>query len=275
MQDTREDGLFSITYPSGEVLAIPSFSLHFYTSLREYYAHTGDSELIREAHAKLASVMEVFARNCEGGLLKKFGGKECWNFYDWSDGLSGSLGRAEKEVPDLVGNCLLIKALENFRYLCRVIGADFAYEELEATLRVRVREAFFDEERRLFAHTENGGVYTALGNALAILCGLCSREETLRICQAIRQGEVSECSLSMKPFVYDALLQVDEGYKEDVLAEIRACYGRMLEAGATSAWETAKGAEDFDRAGSLCHGWSSIPVYYYHALGMCGVEQKA
>jgi hypothetical protein len=79
----------------------------------------------------------------------------------------------------------------------------------------------------------------------------------------------------MKPFVYDALLQVDVGYKEDVLAEIRACYGKMLEAGATSAWETAKGAEDFDRAGSLCHGWSSIPVYYYHTLAMCNVEQKA
>ena len=270
LQDTREDGLFSITYPSGEALAIPSFSLHLYTSLREYYAHTGDGGLIREAYPKLSSVMEVFVRHCEDGLFKKFGNRECWNFYDWSDNLSGTLGRSEQEIPDLVGNCLLIKALENFRYLSEMIGAEFAYGELEKTLRMRVRATFFDAEEGLFVHTEGGTAYTALGNALAILCGLCDREEARRICRAIRQGEVSACSLSMKPFVYDALLLVDAAYKEDILNEIRACYGRMLDAGATSAWETAKGAEDFDRAGSLCHGWSSIPVYYYHTLGMCG-----
>lgn len=27
-------------------------------------------------------------------------------------------------------------------------------------------------------------------------------------------------------------------------------------------WETELGAADFGGAGSLCHGWSAIPVYY-------------
>ena len=27
-------------------------------------------------------------------------------------------------------------------------------------------------------------------------------------------------------------------------------------------WETQSGADDLDLAGSLCHGWSSLPVYY-------------
>ena len=39
-----------------------------------------------------------------------------------------------------------------------------------------------------------------------------------------------------------------------------------LDAGATSVWETEKGEADFNRAGSLCHGWSAMPVYYYHVL---------
>ena len=48
----------------------------------------------------------------------------------------------------------------------------------------------------------------------------------------------------------------------------------MLYHGATSFWETIKGADDFDKAGSLCHGWSAIPVYFYYAyiLGIKPIE---
>jgi hypothetical protein len=48
----------------------------------------------------------------------------------------------------------------------------------------------------------------------------------------------------------------------------------MLFAGATSFWETGRGGDDFDRAGSLCHGWSALPVYYYQAwvLGVHPLE---
>ena len=81
-------------------------------------------------------------------------------------------------------------------------------------------------------------------------------------------GEAVECTLSMKCFLYDALLKTDEKYKNFVLSEIRKNYEYMLNAGATSAWETIKGAEDFGGAGSLCHGWSAIPIYYYHKFGM-------
>ena len=38
----------------------------------------------------------------------------------------------------------------------------------------------------------------------------------------------------------------------------------MLFAGATSFWETDAGAWDFERAGSLCHGWSAVPIYLYY-----------
>ena len=40
----------------------------------------------------------------------------------------------------------------------------------------------------------------------------------------------------------------------------------MLKAGSTTVWETELGEEDFSGAGSLCHGWSAMPIYYYHTL---------
>lgn len=268
INDTRPDGLFSITYPNGGKLAIPSFSLHFYTSLREYYEHTGDKEMLKQAFPKIISVMDVFVANCENGLLKRFDGDDRWNFYDWSDNLSGTLGQGEATAPDLVCNGLFIRALTNLKFICNVIGEEFKYGDVLKNAIDRTREAFFEPESGLFTHIKGEKIYTALGNALAITNGLCSDDEAKVICKAIQSRKASECSLSIKPFVYDALLSTDENYKEDIVAEIREYYGKMLDEGATSAWETKNGASDFGNAGSLCHGWSSIPVYYFNKFGM-------
>ncbi len=116
--------------------------------------------------------------------------------------------------------------------------------------------------------TETGEEYTELGNALAVLSGVATKEEGIKIAEKISGDELIECSLSMKPFKYDVLLYVDkEKYTDRVLHEIRKNYKKMLDAGATATWETIDGAVAFDNAGSLCHGWTAIPVYYYHKLG--------
>ena len=47
----------------------------------------------------------------------------------------------------------------------------------------------------------------------------------------------------------------------------------MLYAGATSFWETTNGASDFGFAGSLCHGWSAVPIYIFWRY-MLGVYPK-
>ena len=40
----------------------------------------------------------------------------------------------------------------------------------------------------------------------------------------------------------------------------------MVELGLGTVWETEQGEADFHNAGSLCHGWSALPIYYYHIL---------
>ena len=45
-------------------------------------------------------------------------------------------------------------------------------------------------------------------------------------------------------------------------------YKYMLDHDATSFWETIGGEKDFGGAGSLCHGWSAMPIYYFHLLGL-------
>ena len=267
-QDTREaSNLLSICYPAGSPLAIPSFSLHYFREVWEYFENTGDKELLDEAFTKLLSIIKVFADNKKDGLVCRFGGNENWNFYDWTDYVSASPRFAEEPVPDAIINLLYIDALDNLKKICKAIEKPFPYENESDSIRQLTKERFYNAERGLLFF-KDGDDYTDLANSLAIVTDTVKGDEAVKICEKMIAGEAVECTLSMKCFLYDALLKTDEKYKDFVLSEIRKNYKFMLDSGATSAWETIKGAEDFAGAGSLCHGWSAIPIYYYHKLGM-------
>lgn len=260
-KDRREDGLLSICSPCGMDLTIPSFSLYYFMAVREYLDFTGDTSLIREIYPKLLSIMGAFMKNRRDGLVVRFGASNHWNFYDWSRYLEGRLMGVDEEIPDLVLNCLFITALENLRAVARKADLPFDYDDVLEETRRCTRETFYEEGEGAYALTQGGAEFTALGNALAIRAGVA--EYPHRLCEKLAGGEFTECSLSMKCFQYDALLMTDrEKWRPWVLSEIRRDYGVMLDAGATSVWETIEGAPAFDNAGSLCHGWSAVPILY-------------
>ena len=120
----------------------------------------------------------------------------------------------------------------------------------------------------LFLNSLSGEKTSELVNSLAILCGAAQGKRAKRICDILtKERLLTPISLSMSCFKYDALLKVDScRFKDFVLEDIESKYKRMLDAGATSFWETEKGEQDFDNAGSLCHGWSAMPAYYLSIL---------
>ena len=157
---------------------------------------------------------------------------------------------------------MFVLALQNLREIDKKLGKSFAYETLLEESKQYTKEAFYNSEIGLYSMTIEGNEYTVLGNSLAIIAGLTTQAENQYICEKIANGELSDCSLSMKIFKYDALLTTDkEKWRGHVRNEIRREYGKMIEQGDT-VWETIAGASDFDNAGSLCHGWSAIPILY-------------
>ena len=115
--------------------------------------------------------------------------------------------------------------------------------------------------------TLDGGEFVELINALAVRFDIVSGKEAESICERLAGNELVSCSLRMKTFTYDALLKVNkEKYKGYILSQIRRDYGIMLDNGATATWETLDGASAFDHAGSLCHGWTALPIYYFNKL---------
>ncbi len=259
-KDNRRDNLLSICFPCGIDLTIPSFSLYYVISLYEYLVHSGDKELIFAVNSKVRSVLDVFVSNIENALQMNFEGSGYWNFFDWSDGLDGALFSSEKKKTDVTLSLLTVIALKAYREICKITKLDFPYDSIVNDLSCAIKEKLYDKESGLILL---GGKALELPNALLVLSGILEKAEEEKICQKLLSGALGECSLSMKCFVYDALLKSGgEGAKEYIISKIRANYEKMVETG--TVWETANGASDFGGAGSLCHGWSAIPVYYYN-----------
>jgi hypothetical protein len=113
-----------------------------------------------------------------------------------------------------------------------------------------------------------------LTNSLCLLCGAAEGYDKSHILRIMTSNGADNCgyvtipnTLSMNSFRFDALLAHDpKKYAPVILAELDRDYGYMLERGATSFWETIEGEEAFKGAGSLCHGWSALPIYYYSIL---------
>lgn len=275
-QDNSQDGMLSICYPAGTDLTIPSFGLHFFTQVKEYGEYSGDWEFVKEIFPKLESVLRVYLdkQKKDGGLISKFEGARYWNFYEWADGLANTPWMAGQnsltacEERDLVLNCLLSLALQNMAYICEKLGKENGFLQQAKCLNERIYKEFYRKDTGAFALCATGEEYTELGNALAVLCGVANEEQSRFICEKLTADSGwTKITLSMKCFKYDALLKTDtEKYRAYILEDIKSVYNKMLASGATSVWETEKGESDFDGAGSLCHGWSAMPVYYLQIL---------
>ena len=296
-QDRRKDGFLSICTPSGTDLVIPSFCLHWYQAVLEYTLYSKDLTLAQEIWDKLCGLLHIFYRyfDAERGLLPIIPGAQYWNFYEWS----GSFLMGNDQLPgsvDLILNCLFLRAIDIMTELAKMADLPFDLSEVAEPLRQQIRNTFRRHDGLYYTDTEKTHI-SQLGCALAVLAGVADAADAKVICQVLAGEDpgfpvkmipidfcdltkvsdripagddtpwVTPASFSMSAFVYDALLQVDrDRYKNFVLTDIDSRCGYMLDKGATTFWETMGGWRSFENAGSLCHGWSAMAVYYYHEL---------
>lgn len=255
----REDGLLSLCFPAGTDLPIPFFSLVYLMQLQDYLVHTKDRELVLELKPVVDTIAKTFQSHMDdNGLIPNFPAP-CWNFYEWAE---GSDNAAELQADTKAGRTKKYDLILNCMYVYFTMLYEEVYGEVlgdrEACKRA-IQDTFYVPEKGLYKLSTIGELYSQLGNSFAILIGLGDEKLAERI---TTEDSLIEVTLSMHTFYYDALLLFGDTYKSFILQDIKEKYGHMLQEGATTFWETAKGWRDFGNAGSLCHGWSAVPVYY-------------
>lgn len=271
----KENGLLELCAPAQIDITIPAFSLCFITAVREYLEHIKDGASVIELLPVIENILAFFrTRMDHSGLIPFIGDEGIWNFYEWREGLDGAMyyggGCDLVRKYDAPINAFMSIALSDTEWIYKTLGfsdkADLCQKECE---RIKTAlEAFWNEERGLYASyiTENGlSNYAELTQYLMICAGAAGEERGRDIADRCIQndGSLIPVTLSSALFEFQALLSFKERYQKYLQNDIEEKWGGMLLKGATSFWETADGADAFDYAGSLCHGWSAAPLYYY------------
>ena len=257
--------------PSTLKLSIPVFSFIWTSAARELYLYSGKRDLFDRNVEMIRDMTEdVFSRRDPAtGLYHTGTGKKRWNFYEWSAGLDNWGREAAPGEYHAAYNLYLIEMLDNCAALTDGSEAE-RYAERADALRKAVHRNFWDAEKNAYATVLDNGVfgphyhdhiqYLALRNKVVP-----DAEIQEKLTATLFAGTLIPATLSALPYLVDAVMPLSPEARTYAADLIRRTYGAMVEKGATTLWETAKGADDFGKAGSLCHGWSSLPVYYQGA----------
>jgi hypothetical protein len=225
------------------------------------------------------------ARNIEGlrqfinqdGLVEIDG----WNMFDWAPMDAPTNGI----VTHL--NCLAVLGLRDAAELARLNGAavDGArrqapeWNKLADGIARAVNRHLWDAKRNAYidcirAGGERSPVLSQQTHTAAYISGVATGTRATR-CRAIiakaPRGFVPAGSAFFMFFVLEGLVR--EGRFKTLVDTIRSYWGRQVEAGATTTWETyIPGAARVTR--SHCHGWSAAPTYFLssYVLGIQPAE---
>lgn len=172
---------------------------------------------------------------------------------------------------------LLWKALETMTTCAKLLGentAYAAYAEKSATLRNRIKQTFWSDEKKAYLHAIEDGLMneqvTKFPNMFAILYGLADEAERREIMQSVMLNPAIDPITTPYMRFYELEALCMTGNRDTVMKEMRDYWGGMLREGATSFWEkyvpTETGTQHLAMYGrpygkSLCHAWGASPIY--------------
>lgn len=273
-ESLRPDGILELCSPARVSITIPAFSAMFLTQVYEFCIYSGETDVAREVLPALCRIGDEFiSRTDPQGLLKAFEGGEYWNFYEWQSGLDGGGGAPGEWVfhgPLMAFASIGLLSLGKTLELLGLDGEKYisAHKKLNAAL----NGCFWNAERGAYASYAdgNGGLYhyAELTNALCVCSGAATGDRRASVLFSLSEDMLIPVTLSHSIFKYEALMSDASRYARYVFSDIADKWGSMLYRGATTFFETIEGAPAFDNAGSLCHGWSAIPIYFYHRYAL-------
>ena len=265
----KEDGFLEMCPPGRMEVNIPSFSCAYVREVLEYIQYSGDDAFAKEMLPIMQVIVETLRANIdETGILKQIDGQ--WNFYEWQPGLDGEDAR-KKLRYDCLLNAFAADAFDCYAAMAEIAGQlDVAedYRKLSCGLKETTHKAFWREDLGGYVtHLDENKLTHDLTQAMMLYIEATPEDKKERVAELIKSETLIPCTLSMTIFAYEGLLKVSYDNHEYINGHIKTVWSKMIRSNTDTFWETALGADDFDYAGSLCHGWAAVPIYIWGKYG--------
>ena len=256
---------FSLSAPGRfQSRTIPIFTLIWITELLEYQLFSGKGNLFAKWQKLVDTLLDIALENKVPGNEEFYHpGDEphIWNFCEWNDRLCDV-----REQPSSTYNVYLYEALTAAAKLHDFAGNSGRSAELCAVaerLGKALKEYFWSNDLKVFMLTQNDGSLKEYEHVQAIfLANKLAEEHKNELIESIVSCRLNGISFSGLPYFVKALRRSGKEGRAYLYDYLDKLLTPMLLSGATSLWETADGSTAFNRAGSLCHAWSSVMPYY-------------
>lgn len=250
---------------------ILDYSLFWFTALDDYLLFTGDADYLAQLYPRMQTLMDYCQKQVrpDGFLYDKPGD---WVFIDWAPAPMSKNGGAASFVQILFAKALRVMASAARR--AGDLPAAERYQNQAEALRKRIREVYWNPKRGGLMHflKPNGTVseFNRYANLFALFDGYFTPEEARQVARQVllNPAVMPIHTPYMRFYELEALCTI--GRHREVLRDLRAYWGGMLELGATTFWElynpNERGNEHLAMYGrpygrSLCHAWGAGPVY--------------
>jgi alpha-L-rhamnosidase len=247
------EGLTQSRYPSRLVQVIPSWSLHWITTAKDYVQCSGDVGIVHELLPGFRAVLDWFRRHGDAdGLPAKL---PFWNITDWCPWWPRGVVPGAADGPTCIIVAQYIVALAETATLCELIGRTAEAADLvrEADgLRGKLHARFWSEAEGLYFDRPGGPELSQYGNAWAVLCGAAGAREYA----IMRRRFPSDERLAPGSFFWwhAGFAALAKGGDYDRMPEFLGPWHESVAAGLDTF------VEENSYWRSLCHAWSAHPA---------------
>jgi alpha-L-rhamnosidase len=253
--------------PSGWDCLLPAWSFLWGISTWDYYWYTGDTAFLRAIQPSVIRNLRGAAHyvNDQGLFSGPF-----WNLFDWTP-----IDQGQKTV--LHNNLFMVGAIDAALKAGQVLGDSQQTAWLQ-DLRLRLVRGvnrLWDDAKQSYPDSirDDGSISPSTSQHTSFLSLLYDIVEP-------QHREAAQRNLLVPPdkmvrigspfamlYLYETLEKI--GMPDQIMKQIYANYLPMLEAGATTVWESfptgTTGSDGFPTR-SHCHAWSSAPVYFLNRI---------
>lgn len=258
----RDEGILALCAPDRIGPPICVFSFAWVNEICEYVLYSGKRDLFERMEPVCRAIIDRVLTRFDGerGLYATAPEEGIWHFYEWRVGISGDGATPGK--PDALYNLYFLETLDLFAKT----SGDQSYREKADALRKAVYAAYYNADKGCMMTYDGKPETFEVTQALALYNDCIPEAERARVIDGLLKKEHVAISYSSIRYYYAALVKESSEIRKYLAEKVWNDFGKMVQGQSTTMWETDIGEDDFEFAGSLCHGWSALPLWYFYAM---------